>query len=54
MGISGIFNDMFLSSIYIFIKCKTFVGMIVLVISLMNCGMLRMSSDIFRVMHLQR
>ena len=54
MDISGIFSSMFLSSISFFIKHKTFVGMIVLVISLMNCGMFRMSNDIVRVMHLWR
>ena len=56
MGRSGIFDNMFfvIDLVFFFIKHKTFVGMIALVISLMGCGMLRMSSDIFRVMHLQR
>ena len=55
MGRSGIFDNMFfVIDLFFFIKRKTFVGMIALVISLMGCGMLRMSSDIFRVMHLWR
>ena len=56
MGRSGIFDNMFfvINLVFIFIKCKTFVGMIALVISLMGCRMLRISSDIFRVMHLWR